>query len=338
MTCCSKIIVCIALIAIGHARINRCNPIGHPDWSTSEYAANIRDQKSSDECWAFAGATYLEMAYAIHTGNKYRLSTEQIIDNLPSWADYTNCDIDKLDLTTAYNMSCVLNFIRDKGIMTEYEYTKSRGSYQPDKITPISIHHVMYYPPLATPIDTYNLALHLLRQSPVLADICALSLSPSGLESSFVDCLPDHNVVLVSICQSDGIIFAEYQNSFGSQWGDYGGYGYLAIGRMAAGTIRDNRGIFRNGFTTVELTGDFPNRAIADDDENDTSLLPPLRSSDLDENNSASSSGISDQQGQDLPHDPVILALLIVILVFLFILSVVIIGTFFGLRLWRRRD
>jgi hypothetical protein len=118
------ILMCLIQLIRGECDYGMTSMINSP-WDS--YLGEIRDQSNTRICWAFSTVTYLETMYNILTRNRYRLSPEQLSDNIPMYvADDPQCRMSRPAFTGG-NHYCALSYVKQRGIMTEYDYPFAMG-------------------------------------------------------------------------------------------------------------------------------------------------------------------------------------------------------------------
>ena len=293
-----QIVITLLLIVLalaGPPVVKKCVPIDHPDWTSPSFAADIRDQGATGKSWAFATTALIETQYAIATGTKLILSVGQITDYAPEWirANASYCDTENLPTNSLHDTSCVVDYAREFGLMMESDYPfiplgSINYAYDCARIAPIGITRFDFkLNNNSSTEDAFYAAVDVLKNGPAVIEICATALDSGGAETIVTECPPNHNVLLVQICQVNGVLYAKYQNSWGTNWGDYRGYGYLYIGVFGKRLFFNNRGVF-DAFMTITTTHD------------PTSKCPPIENSSSNQESGYSS---SDQESEHSSSD-----------------------------------
>lgn len=224
--------------------------IGNFDWYL--YRSDIKAQGHTGMCWSFATTAYLETMYYILTKNKYKLSVQQLSDNMYDFSQQNpqyGCDVQPRPAFNGGNAYCALKYVEHNGIMTEYDYPFVEGGekylYNASYITPIgvkSVRKICYeYDDVAEKLDCLRMSLY---SGVVLANINGNI--PEGVTIDIDEHTPtNHAVLITDICEQNGAYYVEFQNSWGELWGR-GGFGYIYVGTN--GGIYNNRQVLSGLF------------------------------------------------------------------------------------------
>lgn len=203
------------------------------------YLTDIKNQDTTGMCWSFSTTSYLESMYYILTKNKYRLSTQQLSDNIVEFFNQNpqyGCESMSQTPRPSFNgiaeLMCGLTYISHNGIMTEFDYPFVGGGekylYNASYITPIGVRNVRQVcQHLITNEDKMKcLTLNLLN-GPILASINS-QFDQNGL--GVIDSVSpaNHAILITDVCLINNQHYVEIQNSWGSLWGQ-GGYGYIPM-------------------------------------------------------------------------------------------------------------
>lgn len=189
-------------------------------------------------CWIYSTINYVQMYYNFLFGIKYQLSPSQINDNIADYCSGTYSCNGSVGNKGGWETSA-LDYISGQGIMTEFMYSLIQ-KYDRRYITPIKISNIrnICY---EKSNNNYECIRAQLKRSPVLTSIAANALK--YFESNFsTEIDPNHVVVITDFCEYQQDTYIEYQNSWGTSWGDCNGMGYLRI-TFGNSTIRNNRNI-----------------------------------------------------------------------------------------------
>ncbi len=216
------------------------------DWTG---AARIRDQGNTGMCWAFATVSYVEAMYNSLTDNSMLLSAEQVADAVSG-----SCDI--YGMPGGGFSQCGLNYVRDNGIMTEYNYPFTYEKniyfrYNPLMVTSIGIENISYHWNI---VPSYEIIRTTLLSHPILISINFKPTPDCDEENIVLVNETNHAVMIVdAYIDSYGDAWIVYQNSHGIDWcndTDHAGYGHLRI--CVDGNCYNNRGVF-NDWTYADV-------------------------------------------------------------------------------------
>lgn len=221
----------LILFLITSASASCCNGrfgkhVNNNDWSN--YVSNIKKQITGD-CWAQASTSYLEIVYAYKTGYYFRFSATQIVDNIMQVSGSCSSD--------GGNFACAMGYVKTKGLMTEVDYAKY--GYDIRHVVPMQVldikqnYHMMEY-------DDFILQLN---REPI---VVYMHMSPTRIyfENTInISHEQNHAVVAMNVCQFNNNTYIEYLNSYGSDWGNCNGMGYIRISDDS-GFFVNNAGIF----------------------------------------------------------------------------------------------
>src|SRR5512145_1917974 len=80
------VLICLNCVLLGNTQFAPCS---NGDMGTSMgnfywflYRADVKEQGNTGMCWDFATVSYIETMYYILTKNKFRLSVQQVSDNI----------------------------------------------------------------------------------------------------------------------------------------------------------------------------------------------------------------------------------------------------------------
>jgi hypothetical protein len=166
--------------------------------------------------------------YAYKTGVYFRLSTDQISDNIGAVSDVCSPEI-------GGTFKCAMEYVRWKGVMTQVDYEKN--GYNVKRIIPIQVLNIQHeHRPII-----YEDFLDRLNRGPV---VTYLSSTPNYFEDTINETdSANHAVVALNVCVYEDNGYIEYLNSFGDKWGSCNGMGYLLITENNSIVI-NNRGVF----------------------------------------------------------------------------------------------
>jgi len=219
------------------------NSINNIDWSS--YVSNVKNQENTPLCWAYATVSYLEIMYSYMSEIYVRFSPIQVGRNTyrEKLARNNNC-YDPIDKERSGTSVCGLQYVQRRGIMTEDDYEKN--GYDTALITTIGINKINYEYD-----SNYNRFSTQLNKTPVIIYIIGTDLE--YLENKILMNAPiTHAVVATNICQQQNATYVEYLNSYGEQWGECGGFGYIKI-TDDSNKIINNRLVF-SALITAELS------------------------------------------------------------------------------------
>jgi C1A family cysteine protease len=227
----NKIIIAFILVILSSlCKSEDFVSIAGSDWQ--RFLGDVRNQDSTGMCWAFSTVTYVETMYNILTRNKYRLSPQQLADNIPKYfKEDDECYLPRPGITGG-SIKCALRYIQEQGIMTEYDYPFTMGgekdNYNSSHITPIGIRDITPICNDGTNLEKYLcLKLILKTYGVVLASIHSVA---TGKQQEFIlNQQTNHAVLLIGIVKdSNDLEYILYQNSGGTLWG-YNGFGYIRM-------------------------------------------------------------------------------------------------------------
>jgi hypothetical protein len=220
-----KNLLVLLLGAVGVVSNNCCNGrfgkrVNTIDWS--QYVLDVKNQGARPLCWAYAAASYLEMEYAHFTGIYHSFSAPQIGEH--AYEEQT------IPLPICYNADvtlqgghpvCGLDYVNKMGVMTELNYQKY--GYNVGKVIPVTVTGIK-----SVINPSYKTFLSLLNQHPLI-----LSYDRTDVSFIYDDIVPGkistHAVVGTNLCLNNGDTYIEFLNSYGSQWGECDGYGYIRV-------------------------------------------------------------------------------------------------------------
>jgi len=192
------------------------------DWASEGKCNPIRQQGSSNSCWAHAAVASLESAYAIATGDLVKLSEQQLCDC--SGCGSCRSGGDEQDALPWYKThdACALN---------TYTLTGRDGSCQRcDTVLPAgtvtgtvlvnkdanSWKSALNVSPFTTGVLSAN--INQFYSSGVLSD----TVGSSGVIRTACSSKGDHAVVAVGYGTDNGQAYFKIRNSWGANWGEHG--------------------------------------------------------------------------------------------------------------------
>ena len=226
------------------------------------YVGAVKDQKQTGMCWAFSAVSYLETVYNIRTHNLFRLSPEQIGDNLidfyasGSYSDSTFLDCKesfedyKLPNYNGGMTKCALDYVSKKGIMTDYDYPFTEGGEYPQRynvsiITPVGVKNIVVSSGILSIDDLYFKLLG----GPLLISVKSAFIKLSTKVSSYyvmneTDTTghTDHAMLCLGLFKNteDNDYYAAIQNSWGYT------YSYIYLRLTVNSTVVNNYHFFDN--------------------------------------------------------------------------------------------
>ena len=207
----------------------------------TQYATPVRDQGNSLICWVYTSEALIELMYNYYYSLPYQLSIRQVSENIHEVSSgiYGACNGTHGDV--GGHVECALQYMKSMGMMTEYTY-QLYGKYNREQILPIGIGDVQRVCDNLGSVDRQLQCLsEWLNKSAVIAIINTVELS--YVTEEYDDRVGlTHGVLITDICVSNTQTYIEFKNSWGSGWGECGGYGYIGV--KYQNQIRDNRGIF----------------------------------------------------------------------------------------------
>lgn len=228
----------IILLFVTSAIAACCNgrfgtPINSIDWSF--YVTNVKNQTRND-CWAHASTSFIEIMYAYKTGIFFRLSSKQISDNIGEISNICSA-------TAGGTFMCAMDYVKLKGIMTQQDYNEN--GYDIKKIIPMQVlniqheHRSMIYESFLERLNNEPIVIYLHATQNYFED----NINETGRAN--------HVVVALNVCidsnfddeNSTDVAYIEYLNSYGENWGECNGRGYLRISDNNT-FIVNNRNVF----------------------------------------------------------------------------------------------
>lgn len=195
------------------------------------WVGNIRDQKNTGSCWAFATIAYLEAMYRALTCNNMFLSVEQVMDGMSKV-----CPEYKRPGFNGGSSKCALEYVSQYGIMTEYQYPFTSGGskaelYARAKITPLRVNTISRYCVSGTLMQRAICAAQQLQESPLIASVCVnnefIAVGKDMFLPRTVCEIPNHAVLIVGVgTYNNTCVGITFQNSWGPLWGT-GGLGTI---------------------------------------------------------------------------------------------------------------
>jgi hypothetical protein len=205
--------------------------IGDP-WS--RFLGDVKYQSDTGMCWAFSVVSYIETMYNILTRNKYRLSAQQIGDNIQKYFHEDDECFRNRPNFNGYSHKCALRYVEEQGIMTEYDYPFTNGGeknkYNSSYTTPIGIKNIRQICTNGTKMEKLGCLVLNLQNGPILAAIHGVA---DFIQDSYIDKGVTHAVLLIDIVISNEKLYIKYQNSWSTLWGDRG-FGYIRIDNTAS--------------------------------------------------------------------------------------------------------
>jgi hypothetical protein len=142
----------------------------------SDYLPLPKNQGQEGLCWAFAAAAHLEIEYAVLTGNRMKLSVEQVDNNVvefynslydiithrknPIFGTCHSAIGEDYVPTNGGSIPCALMYYLDAGAMLEYDYPYNNGNstskYNIDKTTTLNIDEIEWMLIQNTTLLYYN--------------------------------------------------------------------------------------------------------------------------------------------------------------------------------------
>jgi hypothetical protein len=237
--------VFIILLLISVAYCDCCNNrfgihINAIDWS--KYVFKVNTQGNTPSCWAQSVASFIEIMYYKKTGLKFDFSSKQIFEHAYEQdLDDRRC-VPMTDLSNGGNPICGLQYSSIRGVMTTFDY--NHGGYDVRNTMPIGINNLQLVGGNYHMIDL-NTYLEYLNNTPVIGSFYAQD-NTYVTDDVKQDGILDHAVVVTNICEHDGTYYVEYVNSYGKNWGQCGGFGYIRI-------TDDNHELVNNRFILSEF-------------------------------------------------------------------------------------
>jgi hypothetical protein len=213
------------------------------DWRDAGAVTPVRDQRACGSCWAFATAQNIESLWALHGGELFSLSPQEIVDCSTGCApEGAYGDVCNSGCAGGWPWSAFADIMQLPGgglsAEAEYPYTGVAGGCRAaNSSAALDVAaSITGYTCLGS--DEAVLRNWLLGRGPftVALDASRLALYVGGVYAP-ADCSEtelDHAVLVVGYGTQDGIDFWTVKNSWGDAWGE-GGYFRLARGRNMCG-------------------------------------------------------------------------------------------------------
>jgi len=180
----------------------------------------VKDQGNCGSCWAFSATGTAEGFNFLKNGSLESFSEQQLVDCDTSWSPFypdKGCG--------GGDMAKALDYIRDKGVMSEkaYPYTGLDGGCKYDTMAPglyrgIQGHH-------GVPVDDQDQLVAAIEKMPVSVGIAAdeIRLYTGGVFNNW-NCgtMIDHGVLAVGYGKVGTQLFWKVKNSWGEKWGEKG--------------------------------------------------------------------------------------------------------------------
>jgi hypothetical protein len=121
---------------------------------------------------------------------------------------------------------CAIDYFQHRGIMPAFTYT-FKNKYNKQYTLPIVITN---YSSMCYGNDTSRMEClrEQLKFHPVLSSVCSDNLKYITPINAYT-CEKTHEIVITDVCQSEKHIYIEYQNSWGINWGECNGFGYIEV-------------------------------------------------------------------------------------------------------------
>lgn len=286
--------ILIACLLISKLKLAERNSDFIPTYGIKDpdYLPLPKNQKSVGNCFIFAAISCIETAYAVLTGTRYYLSAEQVSKNIYNfYQNHQDSENELVSLCKAKTSpvsengypSCVLLYIKEKGIMSEYDFpyleVTSTNKYNPKYVMPINVTNITQILTIETDPGKYriieekyindekkgqvsltegteneiyekihNYIVDKLSEEkvvPIVASICGSMLDGYKINSYNKECSINHAVTITSVGHfpDDNDIYYEFVNSHGKYTGDQGKF-YVKIYDAATNLFWNNRKIF----------------------------------------------------------------------------------------------
>jgi C1A family cysteine protease len=201
------------------------------DWRTKGVVSPIRNQAQCGSCWAFSTVATLESLVAIHSGNLYDLSEQELVSCANFKNGYTSLGCNGGTYENAFT------FVKNEaGLSSEscYPYTSGNGDSGTCKKTcsHVAGTKVSSYTAVTSYSDSAMMTALTIEPVNVAieADSRSFQLYKSGLYSDLEGCghTLDHAVVLVGYGSDNGQDYYILRNSWDITWGENG---YMKLSR-----------------------------------------------------------------------------------------------------------
>jgi C1A family cysteine protease len=212
----------------------------------SRYSTPIKNQQGTGLCWAYSTMSYIELMYNYQTGKKCHISMEEFKDDLIEYYSNLSNDCKRMTFSSGGAAICALDFVQNHGIMTAYTYT-IKNEFDKNKTLQLNFSKYVSIKCNGKPYDEcINLTSHT-----YLMVICSENLNYIKNHCIISECKQTHAVLVTDICDTETGTYIEYQNSWGIEWGECGGYGYINIDDNCANINGTRTMIMR--FTSFEM-------------------------------------------------------------------------------------
>jgi hypothetical protein len=178
----------------------------------TEYLPLPKNQGAAGLCWAFAAIAHLEIEYAVLTGNRMKLSVEQVDNNIVEF--YNNVynlityrrnplfEVCCKTINETYKpanggyTACALMYYLDAGVMLEHDYPYNNGDstskYNISKTTHLNIDEIQE-------VGSFNGTILMVNTTRALVDDTIVPMATNGLYEFVYSILEANHSVSVSI-------------------------------------------------------------------------------------------------------------------------------------------
>ena len=192
------------------------------DWEARGHVNAVKSQGECGSCWAFAAVDAIESAMSIKTNQKYRFSTQEIVD----------CASETNDGCSGGAIVHALEYVEKQGgLCTEvsYPYEATNGTCRASQCEHLCISpSVVHVPP-----NSESALLSALSQQPVAVaietSVHIFQFYGGGVVTSHCGANVNHGLLAVGFGVTDqGTPYWKLKNSWGASWGEDG---YVRLAR-----------------------------------------------------------------------------------------------------------
>ncbi|KAI1703225.1 papain family cysteine protease domain-containing protein [Ditylenchus destructor] len=198
------------------------------DWRSKGVLGPAKYQGNCHDCWAFSAIAIIEANYARKTHKMMALSEQQLLD-----CGSGNCSLAQPNVAYSGHYIRALTELKQKQdgkVMREsdYPYEGKKGECRFND----SIAEAKVIDALSTPQDEGIMAAAVVDVGPLAVCLCSgpLQFYAGGIVRHSGNCTVDHGGVLVGYGKRNDTPVWIVRNSWGENWGPYGGYFYLYRG------------------------------------------------------------------------------------------------------------